>query len=107
MSDISNMNNMSESPTDRLADQSPSAKLVFLVLDREGSLTQQAISDESLLAVRTVRYALSRLETAGLVEKQSSVMDARQRIYALSKVGEIVAESEDGSKSAVTCTKPN
>jgi DNA-binding MarR family transcriptional regulator len=90
---MSDMSNMSESPVDRLADQPPSAKLVFIILKREGPLTQQGISDESLLAVRTVRYAISRLEANGLVDEHSTVMDARQHIYALSEVGETAAQS--------------
>lgn len=82
---------MSGSPTERLLDQPPSAKLVFIVLRQHGSLTQQRISEESLLAVRTVRYALSRLEKMGLVEQRVSAIDARQHIYALSEVGETAA----------------
>ncbi len=65
----------------------PSAKLVFLILKQQGSLTQQQICEESLLAARTDRYALSRLEEEGLVEGEFSFRDARQRIYSLSEVG--------------------
>lgn len=79
---------MSEAPTDQLADLPPSSKLVFLVLDREGPLTQQGIREESLLVGRTVRYAVSQLEENGLVEEQISFKDARKHIYSLSKKGE-------------------
>lgn len=77
-------------PVERLSDQPPSAKLVFLTLERHGSLTQREICEESLLAARTVRYALSRLEEEGLVEREISFRDARQRIYSLSQAGEAV-----------------
>lgn len=82
---------MSTSPTERLADLPPSAKLVFLILKRHGSLTQQELCEESLLAARTVRYALSRLEEEGLVKGRISFRDARQNIYSFSEAGERAA----------------
>lgn len=82
---------MDASPTDRLSDLPPSAKLVFVTLKRHGSLTQREIREESLLVARTARYALSRLEEEGLVEKEISFKDARQRVYSLSETGEAVA----------------
>lgn len=85
---------MSAPPDERLSDQPPSAKLVFLVLDHRGSLTQREIREESLLTARTVRYALSRLEDEGLVEGRISFRDARQRIYSLSEAGETAAGVE-------------
>lgn len=84
---------MSATPAERLSDQSPSAKLVFLVLERHGSLTQREICDESLLTARTARYALSRLEEEGLIEERISFRDARQRIYSLSTAGETAANA--------------
>ncbi|MDL5362409.1 helix-turn-helix domain-containing protein [Halalkalicoccus sp. NIPERK01] len=83
---------MSAFPAERLSDLPPSAKLVFLVLEHNGSLTQREIRDESLLTARTARYALSRLEEEGLVEERISFRDARQRIYSLSKAGETAAD---------------
>ena len=82
---------MGASPTERLSDLPPSAKLVFLILKREGSLTQQELCEESLLAARTVRYALSRLEDEELVEGRISFRDARQNIYSFSEAGEKAA----------------
>lgn len=81
----------SESHAERLTDLPPSAKLVFIVLKRHGSLTQQGISEESMLAARTVRYALSRLEENELVTEQISFRDARQHIYSLSEAGQAAA----------------
>ncbi|WP_254537702.1 helix-turn-helix transcriptional regulator [Halomarina litorea] len=71
------------SPTDRLADLPPSAKLVAKVLEYDGPLTQSDLSEETLLPTRTVRYALTRLEEVGAVESRVSFTDARKRIYSL------------------------
>lgn len=83
---------MDASPTDRLSDLPPSAKLVFVTLKQHGSLTQREIREESLLVARTARYALSRLEEEGLIEVRISFRDARQRIYTLSEAGETAAQ---------------
>lgn len=64
-------------------DLPPSAKLVAKVLEYNGTLTQSQLADETLLPPRTVRYALSRLESVGVVESRFSFADARKRIYSL------------------------
>ncbi|WP_313691106.1 winged helix-turn-helix domain-containing protein [Halorarum halobium] len=61
----------------------PSAKLVAKVLEYEDTLTQSQLAEETLLPPRTVRYALSRLEDAGVVESRFSFSDARKRLYTL------------------------
>lgn len=73
----------SVSRRERLADLPPSAKLVAKVLEYDGPLTQQELSEETLLPTRTVRYALNRLEEADVVESRVSFTDARKRIYTL------------------------
>jgi len=76
-----------ESQTDRweeVRDLPPSAKLVAKVLDYNDTLTQSELAEETLLPPRTVRYALSRLEDAGVVESRFSFSDARKRLYSLS-----------------------
>ncbi|WP_380674608.1 MarR family transcriptional regulator [Salinigranum sp. GCM10025319] len=76
----------SESETDRweaVRDLPPSAKLVAKVLDYEETLTQKGIAEETLLPARTVRYALTRLEDAGVVSSRFSFSDARKRVYRL------------------------
>lgn len=78
--------------TEKILELSPSAKLVFYVLNHHGSLTQQQIRNESLLASRTVRYALTRLDENELVDSRSSLKDARQQIYSLSERGEAIAQ---------------
>ena len=61
----------------------PSAKLVLKVLEYNEELTQKELVQETLLPSRTVRYALSRLENARLVEVRFSTLDARKRIYSI------------------------
>lgn len=64
-------------------DLPPSAKLVAKVLEYNDTLTQSQLADETLLPPRTVRYALNRLEEAGVVSSRFSFADARKRIYSL------------------------
>jgi DNA-binding MarR family transcriptional regulator len=66
-----------------IQDLPPSAKLVAKVLEYNDGLTQSQLAEESLLPPRTVRYALSRLEDAGVVASRFSFSDARKRIYTL------------------------
>jgi DNA-binding MarR family transcriptional regulator len=68
---------------DAVRDLPPSAKLVAKVLEYNDTLTQSQLADETLLPPRTVRYALSRLEDAGVVDSRFSFADARKRIYSL------------------------
>jgi DNA-binding MarR family transcriptional regulator len=74
-----------EAPEDQqsLRDLPPSAKLVAKVLEYNDSLTQSQLAEETLLPPRTVRYALTRLEEAEIVESRFSFSDARKRIYTL------------------------
>ena len=64
-------------------DLPPSAKLVAKVLEYEDTLSQSELAEETLLPARTVRYALSRLEDAGVVDSRFSFTDARKRLYTL------------------------
>ncbi|MFB6094635.1 MAG: MarR family transcriptional regulator [Halanaeroarchaeum sp.] len=68
---------------DPLVELPPSAKLVYKVLEYNGTLSQSAIADRSLLPARTVRYALGRLEDRGVVESRPSFEDARKRLYTI------------------------
>lgn len=85
---------MATSPTEQLSELPPSAKLVFYVLKQQSPLTQKEICNEALLADRTVRYALKRLNENELIKAQISVSDARQQLYAPSEVGEAVTYTE-------------
>ena len=67
---------------ERLVELSPSAKLVFKVLQKEESpLEPEEISERTLLPSRTTRYALNKLESADLVAERPSLKDARKQLY--------------------------
>ena len=66
-----------------LAELPPSAKLVYKVLQYKGPLTQKGIVEESMLSARTVRYALERLAEVGAVTEDVYFADARQNLYEL------------------------
>ncbi|WP_312912651.1 MarR family transcriptional regulator [Natronosalvus caseinilyticus] len=68
-----------------LSDLPPSAKLVYKVIELEGELTQKQLIDETLLSPRTVRYALERLESIGVIEEETYFRDARQSLYRTTK----------------------
>ena len=68
---------------ERLRELPPSAKLVAKVLEDESPQSQGQLAEESLLPDRTVRYALNRLEDAGLVNSRYSFQDARKQVYFL------------------------
>ncbi|AGB15789.1 hypothetical protein Halru_1172 [Halovivax ruber XH-70] len=61
----------------------PSAKLVAKVLEYNDTMSQQQLAEETLLPARTVRYAISRLEEANVVDSRFSFTDARKRLYTL------------------------
>ncbi|WP_049925555.1 MarR family transcriptional regulator [Halopiger goleimassiliensis] len=64
-----------------IGDLSPSAKLVYKVLEYEGAMTQAEIAAESRLCSRTVRYALGKLEEQDLVASRVCLEDARRSKY--------------------------
>ena len=68
---------------DSVREMPPSAKLVAKVLDYNDTLTQSQLAEETLLPPRTVRYALTRLEDAEVVDSRFSFTDARKRLYTL------------------------
>lgn len=71
------------SQLDKIDELPPSAKLVFKVLEYDGPLTQKQLVDETMLAPRTVRYALERLGDADAVSETVYIEDARQTLYRL------------------------
>jgi len=85
---------------DRLRELPPSAKLVYKVLEYDGSLTQGQLAEETLLPSRTVRYATSRLEDADVVESRFSFTDARKRIYSIRGETEGVATADASDRGA-------
>lgn len=71
----------------------PSAKLVYKVLEYDGPLTQKQLVDETMLAPRTVRYALERLDEADTISETIYIEDARQTLYKLD--GEVEASHNE------------
>jgi DNA-binding MarR family transcriptional regulator len=69
---------------DAIQDLPPSAKLVALVLEHNGTLTQRELAAESLLPERTVRLGLEELQEVDVVESRTSLQDARKRLCTLS-----------------------
>jgi predicted transcriptional regulator len=86
---------MAGTDQESLDDLPPSAKLVFKVLEYNGTLTQKGIVEESMLSARTVRYALERLETIGVVDEDVYFADARQNIYELTPEADIALENSE------------
>jgi len=86
---------MTDSQT--IEDAPPSAKLVYKVLQYNGGLTQKGIVERSMLSQRTVRDAIDRLQTLGIVREEVYVPDARQSLYRLTTVDEAPAPEVSGS----------
>ncbi|WP_114579269.1 helix-turn-helix domain-containing protein [Saliphagus sp. LR7] len=74
---------LSSGTWDDIKELPPSAKLVAKVLEQNEAMTQQMITEETLLPDRTVRYALSRLDEENTISSRFSVMDARRQLYTL------------------------
>ncbi len=92
---------MTGTDAETIEDLPPSAKLVFKVLEYNGSLTQKQIVGESMLSARTVRYALERLERIDIVEEDIYFADARQNLYTLDEQA-VVA---DGGPDEACCAE--
>lgn len=88
---------MAGTEEESLDDLPPSAKLVYKVLEYNGSLTQKGIVQESMLSARTVRYALERLENIGIVDEDVYFADARQNLYQLDAPQQ--AEADGGQEA--------
>ena len=76
----------SEERYEQLVNLSPSAKYTDDVLQREGTLTQDELAEQTLLPKRTVQYALDNLLEKGLVEQAVDASDARRREYTSREV---------------------
>lgn len=68
---------------ERLRNLPASSKLIYKILQHEGSMTQKEIISTSLLPERTVRYALNLLLKKGLIINQPHFSDARQTMYVI------------------------
>lgn len=70
-----------------LHELSPSAKLVYTVLEYEGELSQQQLQEASRLPDRTLRSAIATLTEEGFLEERTHIADARQRVYSIAADG--------------------
>jgi DNA-binding MarR family transcriptional regulator len=68
---------------------SPSAKLVFRVLQNDHPLTSQEITERTLLPQRTTRYALGKLDNADLIKERIHPKEPRKHLYTPQLVAEI------------------
>lgn len=73
---------------ERVRELPPSTTLVALVLADEGPLSIGELTEESLLARRTVRAALAQLEAANLLESRPGQSAGATPVYELSLTGE-------------------
>jgi predicted transcriptional regulator len=93
---------MAGTDEEELEDLPPSAKLVYKVLEYDGPLTQKEIVEESMLSARTVRYALERLEEIEAVSEDVYFADARQSLY---EIREVVAADGGDSREDACCVE--
>lgn len=63
----------------------PSAKLVYVILDREAPLTHSGIQQYTKLPKRTTDEALGRLSDEGLIQQDPNYDDAREVFYRLDR----------------------
>jgi NAD+ kinase len=82
-------------PDDATMSLPPSAKLVLKVLEYHGYMSQKELIEETKLPGRTVRYALSQLISAGLIEKRVSLRDSRQGLFKVKEHSTSKGTSED------------
>ena len=68
-----------------LENQPKSIKKVFGVIKREGPLTSAEIEDKSQYSDRTVRVALRKLLSLGLIKKSINWEDMRTALFHLPK----------------------
>jgi len=67
---------------EKLGDQPPPIKLVYLVLESvDGPVIQREIADRTELDVRQVRKALQELERQNLLETTLNLEDLREKQY--------------------------
>ncbi|ELZ12482.1 ArsR family transcriptional regulator [Natrinema thermotolerans DSM 11552] len=62
-------------------DLSPSAKLVYKVLEYEGKLTQQELREETLLSQRTIYNSIRDLEEISAIDSHPCREDLRKTVY--------------------------
>ncbi|ELY63750.1 rhodanese-like domain-containing protein [Natronobacterium gregoryi] len=61
----------------------PSSKFIYKTLSDVGPMTLKALTEETMLSSRTVRYGLDQLEDGGFVDSSPALHDGRQTCYKL------------------------
>lgn len=64
-----------------VASKTPSAKLIYLILQHEGRLTKSELLEKSMLSRSAVHTGIDQLISCGVIEKRTSLQDARERVY--------------------------
>lgn len=80
---------------DQVRELTPSAKLVYYILQVEGSMTQNELREASRLPPRTSCDAIDRLLDAGVIEEVLHFQDLRMRRYRIVDGGESTVDSVD------------
>jgi len=70
---------------DDLADQPPSAKLVYYCLEQDSALTREEIANRTRLPKSTVHDALDQLEAANHITSQPHVKYPSQAHYCVTE----------------------
>lgn len=66
-----------------VASKTPSAKLIYLILQYEGQLTKSELLEKTMLSRSTVHAGIDQLFSCDVIEKRTSLQDARERVYVL------------------------
>lgn len=67
---------------DEIGDMPPGTKLVYLVLeDWDGWVSIDELVAGTGMSERAIRYALTRLDKEGVIQRRCDVKDARRRLY--------------------------
>jgi len=69
---------------EEIADEPPSVKLVYLILeDEKGTMSQQEVADRVEMDVRQTRAALATLNQYEVVEERPNLRDLREKHYEI------------------------
>lgn len=64
-----------------VASKTPSAKLIYLILQHKGRLTKSELLEKTMLSRSTVHTGIDQLLSCEVIEKQTRLQDARERVY--------------------------
>jgi transcription initiation factor IIE alpha subunit len=76
---------MSDETDDAFGDLPPSAKLVAKVIEHEGEMDANEVSEAARLHPSTTRDALKRLAERGVVDVRVESRDSRRLVYSMER----------------------